>query len=128
MILFYGINHSREGQSPVITADYLKSHAGDLLQSICIAGALAACCEYMSGLYDIHHAVAERKEMIWFALSVIAMFGLKDIFRVYNLIYLVAAGIAGRSYYQAHLTEDMDDLNRQVLKYTVWSPFCLALS
>lgn len=120
VILFYGINHRREGQNPVITADYLKSHAGDLLQSICIAGALAACCEYMSGLYDIHHAVAERKEMIWFALSVIAMFGLKDIFRVYNLIYLVAAGIAGRSYYQAHLTEDMDDLNRQVLKYTVW--------
>ena len=73
-ILFYGINHNRDGQESVITVEYLKTHAADILQSVFIAGAIAACCEYMSGLYDIHHAVAERKEMLWFALAVIAMF------------------------------------------------------
>ena len=126
-ILFYGINHSREGQDSVLTAEYLKSHVGDIFQSVCIAGAIAACCEYMSGLYDIHHAVAERKEMIWFALAVIAMFKWKEILNVINLVYLTGAGIYGYHYYQTHLTQEMDDLNRQVLKYTVWIGILLGL-
>lgn len=126
-ILFYGINHDRTGQQPVITAEYLKTHIGDLFQSVCIAGAIGACCEYMSGLYDIHHAVAERKEMLWFALAVIAMFTWKEILSLFNLIYLAAAGAYGYHYYQTHLTEDMDDLNRQVLKMSVWIAILLGL-
>lgn len=126
-ILFYGINHNRDGQEPVITFEYLKTHIGDLFQSVCIAGAVAACCEYMSGLYDIHHSVAERKEMIWFALAVIAMFKWKEIVNLVNIIYLAAAGLYGYHYYQINLAEDMDDLNRQVLKYTVWIAVLLGL-
>lgn len=126
-LLFYGINHNREGQESVLTAEYLKSHAGDIFQSVCLAGAIAACCEYMSGLYDIHHAVAERKEMIWFALAIVAMFKWKEIVNVINLIYLTGAGIYGFHYYQSHLTQEMDDLNRQVLKYTVWIGILLGL-
>lgn len=126
-ILFYGINHNRDGQEPVITFEYLKDHIGDLIQSVCIAGAVAGCCEYMSGLYDIHHSVAERKEMLWFALAVIAMFKWKEIVNIYNAVYVIVAGICGYRYYQAHLTEDMDDLNRQVLKYTVWIALLLGL-
>lgn len=126
-ILLYGINHNRDGQAPVFTFDYLKTHAGDLFQSVCFAGAIAACCEYMAGLYDIHHAVAERKEMIWFALAVIAMFKWKEIVNIVNVIYLAGAGIFGYHYYQTHLTEEMDDLNRQVLKYTVWIAVLLGL-
>lgn len=119
-ILFYGINHGREGQEDVLTLNYLKSHGADLFQSVCIAGAIAACCEYMSGLYDIHHSVAERREMIWFALAVIAMFKAKEIFTVYNGVYLVAAGFYGYYYYKTNLTPEMDELHVQVLKYTVW--------
>jgi hypothetical protein len=126
-ILFYAINHNRDGQKPVITMEYLKDHVGDLLQSVCIAGAFAACCEYMSGLYDIHHAVAERKELLWFALAVIAMFQWKEIVNVYNVVYLSAAGIAGYYYFRSHLTPEMDDANRQVLKYTVWIAILLGL-
>ncbi|MGN0377043.1 MAG: hypothetical protein ACI4ED_05355 [Suilimivivens sp.] len=126
-ILFYGINHNRDGQAPIFTFEYLKNHLGDLFQSVCFAGAIAACCEYMVGLYDIHHAVAERKEMIWFALAVIAMFKWKEIVNIINVIYLAVAGIYGYHYYQTHLTEEMDDLNRQVLKYTVWIAVLLGL-
>lgn len=126
-ILFYGINHDRSGQEPVFTLDYLKIHFGDLFQSVCIAGAVAGCCEYMNGLYDIHHTVAERKEMIWFALAVIAMFKWKEIVNVYQAVCLAAAGIYGFYYYQSHLTEEMDDLNRQALKYTVWIAILLGL-
>lgn len=126
-ILFYGINHNRDGQEPVFTADYLKSHMGDLLQSVFIAGAIGACCEYMSGLYDIHHSVAERKEMFWFALAVIAMFKWKEIWNLYNAVYLAGAGLYGYYYYQSNLTEEMDDLQITVLKYTVWVAVLLGL-
>lgn len=126
-ILFYGINHNRDSQQAVLTLDYLKSHVMDLFQSAAIAGAIAGCCEYMSGLYDIHHSVAERKEMIWFALAVIAMFKWKEIVNLYNLIYLAGAGIYGYHYYQTHLTPEMDELAIRVLKYTVWIGILLGL-
>ncbi len=119
-ILFYGINHDRQGQEDILTLRYLKSHGADLFQSVCIAGAIAACCEYMSGLYDIHHSVAERREMLWFALAVIAMFKAGEIFTVFNGAYLVAAGLYGYYYYRTNLTPEMDELHVQVLKYTVW--------
>lgn len=99
-ILFYGINHNRDGQEPVITLEYIKGHFPDLLQSVFIAGAVSGCCEYMAGLYDIHHKMAVRKEMLYFALAIIVMFKWKEIFNLYNLIYLIAAGIAGCFYYQ----------------------------
>ncbi len=99
-ILFYGINHNIDGQEPVITLEYIKGHFPDLLQSVFIAGAVSGCCEYMAGLYDIHHKMAVRKEMLYFALAIIVMFKWKEIFNLYNLIYLIAAGIAGCLYYQ----------------------------
>ncbi|WP_277934612.1 O-antigen ligase family protein [Parablautia intestinalis] len=127
LILFYSINHDRVGQPPIFTRDYLKSHLGDLIQSVAIAGAVAGCCEYMSGLYDIHHTVAERKEMLWFSLAVLAMFKWKEIVNAYNLIYLGAAGLCGYHYYQMNLTEEMDELAVQALKYTVWIAILLGL-
>lgn len=127
MILFYGINHSRAGQAPGITFAYLKSHGGDLLQSAAIAGAIAGCCEYMSGLYDIHHSVAERKEMLWFCLAIIAMFKWREVVNLYNLLYLLIAGFGGWRYYETHLTEDMDELGIQVLKLTVGTAILLGL-
>lgn len=126
-VLFYGINHNRDGQAPVVTREYFREHLADLLQSVFIAGAIAACCEYMSGLYDIHHAVAERKEMLWLALAVIAMFQWKEIVNLYNLIYIIVAGICGFQYYQAHLTAEMSELDIQVLRYGVWIAVLLGL-
>ncbi len=126
-ILFYAINHNRDGQGPIVTADYLKTHIGDLIQSVATAGAVGACCEYMSGLYDIHHAVAARKEMLWFALAIIAMFKWKEVINWYNVIYLALAGVCGYQYYQMHLTAEMDEQNVQVLKYTVWIAILLGL-
>lgn len=134
-ILFYGINHSRDGQEPILTWDYIKSHFSDLLQSICLAGAIGGCCEYMAGLYDIHHAVAERKEMLWFALAVIVMFKWKEIFNLYNLVYLVVAGIFGYHYYQngvvqlaeKAIKETEIDMNLSVLRNTVLIAILLGL-
>lgn len=119
-ILFYAINHNRDGQEPLVTWEYIKTHIGDLFQSFCIAGAVSGCCEYMAGLYNIDHFVAERKEMIWFALAIIAMFKWKEIFNLYNLVYFILAGICGYQYYQTNLIADMHEREILVLKYTVW--------
>lgn len=135
IILFYGINHNRDGQMPVLTAEYIRSHFQDLLQSVCIAGAIGGCCEYMAGLYDIHHAMAERKEMIWFALAVIAMFKWKEIFNLYNLVYVVLAGVAGSFYYRNEVAllaektikESEIDWNIQVIRHTVIIAILLGL-
>ncbi len=122
-ILFYAVNHNRDGVTPVVTPEYLKSHIGDFIQSVAIAGAIWACCEYLSGLYDIHHAVAVRKEMLWFSLAVIAMFKWKEIINWYNALYLIVSGICGYSYFKSNLTPEMDEAGVQVLKYTV----CIAV-
>lgn len=114
MILFYGINHNRDGQKPVMTFEYIKSHLPDLLQSVFIAGAISGCCEYVAGLYDIHHAMAERKEMLFFALAIIAMFKWKEIFNLYNLIYVAVAGTLGYFYYQ----NQVELLAQQAIKET----------
>lgn len=135
MILFYGINHNRDGQKPIITLEYIKNHFPDLLQSVFIAGAISGCCEYMAGLYDIHHKMAERKEMLFFALAIIVMFKWKEIFNLYNLIYVAAAGILGYFYYQNQvellaqqtIKETEIPWNLQVIRHTVLIGILLGL-
>lgn len=135
MILFYGINHNRDGQKPIITLEYIKNHFPDLLQSVFIAGAISGCCEYMAGLYDIHHKMAERKEMLFFALAIIVMFKWKEIFNLYNLIYVAAAGILGYFYYQDQvellaqqtIKETEIPWNLQVIRHTVLIGILLGL-
>lgn len=114
MILFYGINHNRQGQESILTREYLQSHFADLLQSLFFAGAISGCCEYMAGLYDIHHAVAERKEMLWFCLAVIAMFRFKELVNWYNLVYVIGAGAYGYYYYKQQVAA----LAEQTIKET----------
>lgn len=103
-VLFYGINHNRDGQEAVITMEYCRTHIADLLQIVLIAGTLNACCDYMSGLYNIHHEVAERREMLLFALVILTMFTCRELFNRYSLLYFVVAGIGGAIYYRYGLS------------------------
>lgn len=106
-VLLYGINHSRNGIPSVLTVSYLKEHTADIIQSVAIAGAIQGCCIYVSALYDINHYVAERKTMLWFAFIIIAMFGIREIVNIYNLVYLAAAVIGGFLYYRRNLADGM---------------------
>lgn len=127
MVLFYGINHNRDGQTSVITMECLRTHIADLLQIIFIAGAVNACCDYMSGLYNIHHQVAERREMLLFALVILTMFTCRELFNRYSLLYFVVAGIGGAIYYRYGLSliaakeikETEIGMNVEVLRNTV---------
>lgn len=128
VILFYAINHNRDGQGTLFTGDFIREHLADGLQILFIAGAIAACCDYMNGLYEIHHQVAQRREMLFFALVILTMFSLKEILNRYTLLYAIAAGIAGVIYYHNGLdalavrefkVEAEIGMNVEVLRNTV---------
>ncbi len=126
-LLFYAINHRREGQKEIFTKEYCREHVGDFLQMLFIAGAVAACCDYMSGLYNIHHQVAERREMLFFALVILSMCTFKELFNRYTLLYLVVTGIGGILYFNyGHsllLVSDINEaemgMNVEVLRNTI---------
>lgn len=128
VILFYAINHNRDGQGTLYTGDFIREHLADGLQILFIAGAIAACCDYMNGLYEIHHQVAQCREMLFFALVILTMFSLKEILNRYTLLYAIAAGIAGAIYYHNGLdalavrefkVEAEIGMNVEVLRNTV---------
>lgn len=104
VVLFYGINHNRDGQEMVFTAEYCRTHVADFLQILFLVGAIDGCCDYMSGLYDIHHQVAERKEMLFLALAILTMFRLKELLNRYALLYFAVAGAGGVLYYHYGLS------------------------
>ncbi len=120
-IMLYGINHNRDGQKAIISRSIIKEKWTDVLQSVFLAMAIAACCEYMNGLYDIHHAIAERKEIIFFALAMIMMLRSKEVLRFHNVVYLIVAGLYGYHYYTETLTEEMAALDLQSLNLLVWA-------
>lgn len=123
-VLLYAVNHNRTGCATDRTIlDILVRDWQNYLQSALFAGAIWACCNYMNGLYEIHHTVAYRQMLIFFTLAVIVTYKSKDIFNLVNLIYVMAAPIAGYLYYRAAAAalENPEELQILALKLTVWA-------
>lgn len=127
LILFYGINHDRTGTTMVIDSDYIVNNFPRYVQIVAIAGAIQACCAYVAGLYDINHYVAERKQLLWFALAIIAMMKAKDIFNLLNLVYFIVAGAIGTAFYVRHAAENTTKDEIFVLRATVIIAILLGL-
>ena len=123
-VLLYAVNHDRTGCATDRTIfDIIGQDWQNYLQSAFFAGAIWACCNYMNGLYEIHHIVAYRQVLIFFALAVIVTYKSKDIFNLVNLIYVIAAPIVGYLYYRdvAVTLENPEELQILALKLTVWA-------
>ncbi|MCL2051066.1 MAG: hypothetical protein FWG91_04990 [Lachnospiraceae bacterium] len=122
-ISWYGINHNRDGQPPIMTKEIFKENWPDYLQSILFAGAIYACCEYMCAELNIHHNIAQSKQIIYFGLLMLVMMGWRQIFNLVNLIFLTV--IAGYSYYyyteavQAGMDE-LTILELEEIKLAAW--------
>lgn len=92
--LFYIINHKvdRSGYVPIVKK--WREKAPDYLQVVFLAAAVWACCNYMNGLYDIHHRLAERQLMVFLTLAVLVMCKKEDIWNKFTMVYaVIAAGI-----------------------------------
>lgn len=124
VILLYAVNHNRTSLATDRTVlDILAENWRNYLQSVFFAGALWACCNYMNGLYDVHHTVAYRQMLIFFALSVIVTYKGKDFFNIVNLIYIVAASVIAFRYYSSVVAalENPDEWAIRTVKLTVWA-------
>ena len=124
VMLFYAVNHDRTGcASDRTILNILTGNWQNYLQSALFAGAIWACCNYMNGLYEIHHTVAYRQMLIFFALAVIVTYKRKDIFNIVNLVYVAAAIVVGVRYYAktSVALENPGELDILALKLTVWA-------
>ncbi len=122
-IALYAVNHNRTGCATDRTLlDILKVNWQNYLQSALFAGAIWACCNYMNGLYEIHHSVAYRQMLIFFALAVIVTYKYKDIFNIINLVYIVIAAVVGYNYCTKATAalENPEELDFLVVKLTAW--------
>ncbi len=120
LLALYGIHHTRQQKRSDLGFPVIKDKWCDWLQSLCFAGAIGACCNYMNGLYEIHHTLAYREMLIYFGLAVIVTYKKKEIFHLVNLIYVPIAAIIGYQYYQNNIIglEKPEDI--EVVKLTVW--------
>lgn len=123
-MLFYAVNHDRTGcASDRTILDILAENWQNYLQSALFAGAIWACCNYVNGLYELHHTIAYRQMLIFFALAVIVTYKHKDIFNLVNLVYMAAAIVIGIRYYAgaSAVMENPGEQDILVLKLTVWA-------
>lgn len=114
-VFLYGVSYRRLGQEPLVKLNKIKREWTHLAMSVCFAGALWSCYEYMNGLYDIHHSYATCRLLVWFFLAIIFTFRFtrQELLRVYNLIYLAAAGIGGYFYARPYQgVEELEELYR----------------
>lgn len=129
----YAVIHDRTGIATDRTVfAVVQARWRDDLQSLMFAGAIWACCNYMNALYEIHHTVAYRQTLIFFALALIVTYRKKEIFWLGNLLYAVAAATMGPIYYKNALTALIDgsisagkegpgEQELLALKLTVWA-------
>ncbi len=123
MLLLYAVNHDRTGYASDRTfAVLLRDNWQNYLQSAFFAGAIWACCNYMNGLFELHHTVAYRQMLIYLALAVLVTYKFKDLLNLVNLAYGVLAGVVGYRYYQQALAalQEPEELDIPVIRLTVW--------
>lgn len=129
----YAVNHERTGiASDRTVLTVLRERWQDDLQSAMFAGAIWGCCNYMNALYEIHHTVAYRQTLIFFALALIVTYRKKELLCWSSLIYGAAAAVAAPMYYRDALAALIDksvadglaepaELELKALKLTVWA-------
>lgn len=123
VFLLYAVNHNRTGiASDRTLVTVLEENWQNYLQSALFAGAIWSCCNYMNGLFELHHTVAYRQMLVFLALAVLVTYPKKHLFNLINLLYCVIAAVVGWRYYQKTLPtlENPQELDITVLKLTVW--------
>ncbi len=92
--LFYMINRKKDRGKYVPVARRWKEKGADYLQAVFFAAAIWACCNYMNGLYEIHHRVAERQLMTFLALAALVMCKKRDLWNKLTVVYAAVAAAA----------------------------------
>lgn len=118
--LYYAVNHKSDRAAYVPLMKKCKEKLPDLLQIVFFALAVWACCNYMNGLYEIHHRVAERQLIVFLALAAIVMCRKKDIFNIVTLIYGIAAMAGVMRYHSIYVDYlAMDEWDIRIMRWGI---------
>lgn len=102
-VALFVIWYKRVDDKSLVEWEVVKERSPEILQALCFAKVIWSCYEYMNGLYDIHHAFAVRKMIIWFLLAMVCTYSKKELLRVWNAAYVVIAGIGVYFYAKPYL-------------------------
>ena len=131
-VLLLGINYKRKGLEPLITMETVKKECPLWIMAISFAGVLWSCYEYLNGLYDIHHMYASCKMLTWFGVMLLCTFGKEYLWKVYNLVYVVAAYLWRQDYIKpyvgVHEKEELYKLQSLVIIFGVFVGIQILLS
>ncbi|MDR0220279.1 MAG: hypothetical protein LBI54_02615 [Lachnospiraceae bacterium] len=122
-ICWYGTNHNRDGQPPLVTKAIVRENWPDYLQVVFLALAFNACCDYVNALYSAQQKIGQNKQIIFFGLAVLAMMRRREIFRYVNLLYLTIAGGLAYYFYDEQIKAGMDELSKNditIITLTTW--------
>lgn len=118
-IIIYGICYKRDGAEPLISIRYVMENYQKWLIVAALGHVFWYCFEYMNGLYEIHHAYASRRILIWIFLTLIFTYSKKELFNIINLVWLVAAGIYGYYYAKPYFGVEEKDLLYKLTAYAI---------
>ncbi len=102
-VALFVIWYKRTDDKPLVEWAIVKERLPEILQALCFAKVIWSCYEYMNGLYDIHHAFAVRKMIIWFLLAMVCTYSKKELLSLWNAAYVVIAGIGVYFYAKPYL-------------------------
>ena len=124
-IVFYAINH-KPVRHEVGISFWQSLRYEDRAQYLAIMFSMAMAIwygsQYMNDLFDIYHSISERQVTVWLLIMLLFTFSLREFFNVYNLVWVIGAGLYGYRYYDYHrkyFGEFEYDLHNKVLMLTV---------
>ena len=131
-VLLLGINYKRKGMGPLITMEIVKKEWPLWIMAVSFAGVLWSCYEYLNGLYDIHHMYASCKMLTWFCIMLLCTFGKEYLWKLYNIVYVMAAYFWRREYIKPYLgvneKEELYKLQSLVIIFGVFVGIQILLS
>ena len=119
-LALYMLNYRRSGDEPIAFFCYIKEYWQHCLTIIAIANMLWYCFEYMNGLYDIHHAYASRRVLIWFGIMLITTYDKKELLNIFNLVWTPVGAVISYLVYKPWIGTGETELT---YKLTAWVIF-----
>lgn len=122
LVVIYALWHDRAGVPDFMTTEKLRTSWRHYLIMVTVALIFHYCCQYMNGLYNIHHFLSARRMLIAFDVMLLLTFKLSDLVTVAGNVWLAVSSAASVIWYFTHrLGPDVKeyDLNNQVLAMTL---------
>ena len=95
----YCLFHKRpETEERVISFTECIAKLPGILQSLAFAGVMLGCVRYVNALYLYGQKTASNLTLACFALAILCSFTGKELFNIYQLVYVVLASVSGIIY------------------------------